>query len=257
METPFRTIETGGQQARIYDAGDGPPVVVLHGWGGRIESMTPVLNCLVNRFRVIAFDLPGFGESPVPTGVWGTPDYAAFVRDSLRDLGVTRAKFVGHSFGAKTSLYLAATHQDLVEKLVAQGASGLRTPPSLQARLKRAVSKGARLVGTAGPIGRTVRDAIYQRIQSEDYKNAGPIRPILVKVVNEDIAGLLPRIKAPTLLVWGTEDDAVPLSHARKMESLIRDSGLVLFEGAGHFAYLDERDRFCRVIDHFFSQGSS
>lgn len=256
MDTHFRMIETGGQRARIYDAGDGPPVVVLHGWGGRIESMSPVLDCLSGGFRVIAFDLPGFGESPLPTGVWGTPDYAAFVRDSLNDLGVTRAMFVGHSFGAKTSLYLAATHQDLVQKLVAQGSSGLRTPPSLQARVKRALSKGARLVGNAGPIGRSLRDAVYERIQSDDYKNAGPLRPIFVKVVNENIAGLLPRIKAPALLVWGTEDDAVPLSHARRMESLIRDSGLVLFEGAGHFAYLDERDRFCRVVNHFFSQGS-
>lgn len=123
--------------------------------------------------------------------------------------------------------------------------------------MKRSVSKGARLVGTAGPLGRTIRDAVYQRIQSEDYKNAGPLRPIFVKVVNEDITGLLPRITAPTLLVWGTEDEAVPLSHAKKMESLIRDSGLVLFEGAGHFAYLDESDRFCRVVNHFFSQGVS
>ena len=257
VDTHTRSIETGGQRARIYDAGEGCPVVVLHGWGGRIESMTPVLNCLSGGFRVIAFDLPGFGESPLPTGVWGTPDYAAFIRDSLHDLGVDRAMFVGHSFGAKVSLYLAATHQDLVEKLVAQGSSGLRTPPSLRARIKRSVSKGARLVGTAGPPGRTIRDAVYQRIQSEDYKNAGPLRPIFVKVVNEDIAGLLPRITAPTLLVWGTEDEAVPLSHAKKMESLIRDSGLVLFEGAGHFAYLDESDRFCRVVNHFFSQGVS
>lgn len=257
VDTHTRSIETGGQRARIYDAGGGRPVVVLHGWGGRIESMTPVLNCLSGGFRVVAFDLPGFGESPLPTGVWGTPDYAAFIRDSLHDLGIDRAMFVGHSFGAKVSLYLAATHQDLVEKLVAQGSSGLRTPPSLQARMKRSVSKGARLVGTAGPLGRTIRDAVYQRIQSEDYKNAGPLRPIFVKVVNEDITGLLPRITAPTLLVWGTEDEAVPLSHAKKMESLIRDSGLVLFEGAGHFAYLDESDRFCRVVNHFFSQGVS
>ncbi len=77
------------------------------------------------------------------------------------------------------------------------------------------------------------------------------MRPIMVKVVNEDLANLLPRIKAPTLLVWGSGDDAVPVAHARKMESLIPDAGLVLFEGAGHFAYLDEPDRFCRIAHHF------
>jgi pimeloyl-ACP methyl ester carboxylesterase len=74
----------------------------------------------------------------------------------------------------------------------------------------------------------------------------------MVKVVNEDIGYMLGRVRASTLLVWGSEDDAVPLAHARTMESLIPDAGLVVFEGAGHFAYLDEPDRFCAIVRHFF-----
>ena len=81
---------------------------------------------------------------------------------------------------------------------------------------------------------------------------AGPLRPILVRVVNEDLAPLLPRIRASTLLVWGSNDDAAPLAHGKRMERLIDDAGLVVFEGAGHFAYLDEPDRFCRIVRHFF-----
>ncbi len=249
--TGARDIEVRGQKTRLLRAGEGPPVVVLHGWGGRIESMTPVITCLRAHMEVIALDLPGFGGSPLPEGVWGTPDYAAYVRDALTDLGIERAAFVGHSFGAKTALYLASTHPELAEKVVATGASGLRTPPSMTARAKRLVSKGARLAGKLGPPGRIIRGAIYDRIASTDYKEAGDLRPILVKVVNEDIAPLLPRITSPTLLIWGTNDDSVPVAHARRMESLIPDAGLVLFEGAGHFAYLDEADRFCRVIRNF------
>lgn len=245
-----RTVDVAGQKARVYEAGDGPAAVVLHGWGGRIESMAPVLACLEGR-RVLSFDLPGFGDSPLPGTAWGTPEYAAFVRELLADLGVDRADFVGHSFGAKTSLYLAATEPPLVRRLVLVGASGLRTPPSTRARLKRAVSRGARFAGRLGPVGGRVRDAIYERIASTDYREAGSLRPILVKVVNEDFSDLLPRVQAPTLLVWGTEDDAVPVTHARKMKGSIPDAGLILFEGAGHFAYLDERDRFCRIVTKF------
>ena len=244
-------IDVSGQRARIFDGGSGDPVIVLHGWGGRIESMAPVISGLTSSFRVVAFDLPGFGESPVPSGVWGTPDYAAFILEALGDLGIDRAHFVGHSFGAKTSLYLAATRPDLVDHLVLQGSSGLRTPPSMKARAKRFVSKSARHLGRLGAPGQRLRAAVYDRIASEDYKNAGAIRPILVRVVNENLESMLPSIKAPTLLVWGTEDDAVPLSHAKTMERLIPDSGLVLFEGAGHFAYLDESERFTRVVRHF------
>ena len=213
--------------------------------------MMPVIDCLSDSFRVVAFDLPGFGESPLPAGVWGTADYAAFVRDALASLEVERAHFVGHSYGAKTSLYLAATVPSLVDKLVLQASSGLRAAPSMKARMKRAASRAARAAGRFGAPGSRIRDAVYRRIQSTDYRDAGALRPILVKVVNEDFGYLLSRIQASTLLVWGSEDDAVPLHHARTMEQSIPDAGLVVFEGAGHFAYLDHRDRFCVVVRHF------
>ncbi|MGH2807212.1 MAG: alpha/beta fold hydrolase, partial [Actinomycetota bacterium] len=82
-----------------------------------------------------------------------------------------------------------------------------------------------------------------------------PMRPILVKVVNEDYETLLPRVSSSTLLIWGSEDDAAPLTHGQKMEKLIGDAGLVVFEGAGHFAYLDDSDRFCRIARVFFGGG--
>ena len=251
VEEGTRTVSAGGQETRLFVSGSGDPVVVLHGWGGRIESMTPVLACLRDRFRVLAMDLPGFGESPAPAGVWGTADYAAYVTDVLADADVTSAHFVGHSFGAKTSLYLAASRGELVRKLVLVGSPGLRSAPSAKVRVKRMASRTARVAGRLGSPGRALRQSIYERIASDDYKQAGPMRPILVKVVNENLAELLPQVAASTLLVWGTEDDAVPVAHARVMERAIPDAGLVLFEGAGHFAYLDEPERFCTIVRHF------
>ena len=248
----MQLIEVNGQKARLLDEGSGPPVVVLHGWGGRIESMTPAIRCLAASFRVVAADLPGFGDSPLPRGLWGTPDYAAYVKDLLDSLGIDKAHFVGHSFGAKVSFYLATVYPEVVDKLVLVGSPGLRTPPSLKARAKRGVGRAARAAGAAGPPGRVLRDAVYRRIASSDYRDAGELRPILVKVVNEDYRQLLPRVKASTLLVWGEKDDAAPVAHGRQMEELIPDAGLVIFEGAGHFAYLDEPDRFCRIVRHFF-----
>ena len=252
----MQLIEVNGQKARVLDEGSGAAVVVLHGWGGRIESMTPVLRCLGAGHRVVAIDLPGFGESPLPRGAWGTPDYAVYVRDLLNELGVTKAHFVGHSFGAKVSFFLATVYPDLVDKLVLVGSPGLRTPPSLRARAKRVASRAGRVVGKLGPPGRAARAAIYRRVASTDYQEAGELRPILVKVVNEDFRSVLPRVKSSTLLVWGSKDDAAPLAHAQEMEKLIPDAGLVVFEGAGHFAYLDEPDRFCRVVRHFFGSDS-
>src|SRR2546423_1882009 len=163
-------VRAGGHRARLLDVGEGDPAVVLHGWGGRIESVTPVIACLRPVRRVLAFDLPGFGESPLPDGLWGTLDYAMFLRDALASLGVESADFVGHSYGAKTSLYLAATDSSVVRKIVAAGSSGLRVPPSLGVRLKRAASRGARASGALGPPGRHFRDLVYSKIGSRDYR---------------------------------------------------------------------------------------
>ena len=246
-----RGIAVNGQKTRLLEVGEGPVVLVLHGWGGRIESMAPAISCLSARLRVVAIDLPGFGESPAPDG-WGTPEYADFVDAVMSDLGIDKAHLLGHSYGAKTSLCLAATRPERVDRMVLVGSSGLRSAPSPKVRMKRSISRAAKKAGALGPPGRAVRDAVFDRIASDDYKNAGAMRPILVKVVNEDFTDLLPRVKASTLLVWGTEDDSVPVAHARTMEKLIPDAGLVLFEGAGHFAYLDDPDRFCRIVRHFF-----
>ncbi|MEA2499083.1 MAG: hypothetical protein QOH26_1488 [Actinomycetota bacterium] len=247
--------EVDGQPYRVFEWGTGPPVVVLHGWGGRIESMAPILTCLKNDVRVVAIDLPGFGHSPLPPTPWGTPRYASFVRRVMEDMGIESASFVGHSYGAKTALFLAATQPQVVDKLILVSSSGLRTPPSTKARAKRQVSKVARAAGRLGRPGEKVREAVYRRIASSDYKEAGELRPTLVKVVNEDLVEYLPQIEASTLLVWGTEDDSVPLSHAHTMERLIPDAGLVLFDGAGHFPYLDEQTRFCRIARNFLGAG--
>ncbi len=214
--------------------------------------MIPVADCLQDRFRTVALDLPGFGESQLPPEVWGSEEYAEHIAAVLSSVGVDRAHFVGHSFGAKTSLCLAAARPDMVDKLVVAGSPGLRIPPSFEARIKRTASRAARLFGRLGAPGQALRDAIYRRVASRDYREAGELRPILVRVVNEDLAGALTTITSPTLLVWGVDDDAVPVAVAQRMEKLIPDAGLVVLEGAGHFCYLDQPVAFCRIVRHFF-----
>jgi pimeloyl-ACP methyl ester carboxylesterase len=247
----LETIEAGGQKTRLVSVGAGQTVVVLHGWGGRIESMGPVLACLQSRFEVLAVDLPGFGDAPPPTDVWGTPDYARWLAGLLRSRSIGRAHFLGHSFGGKVALNLAATDPTLVDKLILVDASGLRSAPSRAAMARRTLSRGARLAGRLGPPGRALQEMVYRRVASPDYRDAGPLRPTFVKIVNEDVTELLPRITASTLLVWGSRDEDVPVKHAETMERLIPDAGLVVLEGAGHFSYLDQSERFCRIVRHF------
>ena len=90
---------------------------------------------------------------------------------------------------------------------------------------------------------------------SSDYKNSTPMmRQIMSKVVNEDLQHLMPSIEAETLLVWGELDDATPLSDAKIMERKIPGAGLVVFNGVGHYSYLDCLGQFLRVMDVFLEK---
>ena len=97
-------------------------------------------------------------------------------------------------------------------------------------------------------------DARRAKAGSSDYAQASPMmRRILSKVVNEDLTSELPKIKAPTLLVWGTADTATPVADAHKMEALIPDAGLVAFDGCGHYSFLDNPAGFKAVLKSFLS----
>ena len=95
-------------------------------------------------------------------------------------------------------------------------------------------------------------DKLKSKFGSADYRNATPrMRDILVKTVNEDLTDLLPTIKYSTLLIWGDRDTATPFSDAEKMNKLIKDSGIVKVEGAGHYSYLENPVLVHRVLDSF------
>ena len=97
-------------------------------------------------------------------------------------------------------------------------------------------------------------DARRAKAGSSDYANATPMmRRILSKVVNEDLTDRLASIKAPTLLIWGENDTATPLTDAKKMERLIPDAGLVSFPGCGHYSFLDNQGQFAAVLRSFLS----
>jgi UDP-N-acetylmuramoyl-tripeptide--D-alanyl-D-alanine ligase len=242
---------------RVEGPPDAPVVVVLHGWGASKEVVASIQTCLRLTHRTIAPDLPGFGASDLPPAAWGSEAYAALLRAFLKQLGIARASFIGHSFGGKLSIVLAATSPDLVDQVVLVNSAGIRP--------KRGIGYYARVYGfkagrrlldlppLSGPFGAPIRRSFQARFGSADYRNAGAMRGTLVRVVNEDLRSLLPRISAPTLIVWGERDDATPISDGRLMEQLIPDAGLVVFPGAGHYAYADDLDRFARVIGHFLA----
>ncbi len=237
------------------EEGEGSPVIILHGWGANINTVRPIINILNNRYKVYAIDLPGFGESSEPKDVIDSFKYAEIVREFMKQLKIEKASFIGHSFGGKLSIILSAKYPDLVDKVVLIDSAGLIPKRGLKYYIKVYSFKTLKFIyrNLFFWIKNENRiEAFYKKFGSDDYRDAsGVMRSILVKVVNENLRPLLKDIKASTLIIWGDKDDATPLYMAKIMDSQIKDSGLVVFEGAGHYSYLDQYYRFIAVLNAF------
>ena len=238
---------------------NGKKVVLLHGWGCSMQLMQPVADALCQQLRVLLVDFPAHGGSGRPPQPWGVPDFAEALAQLLRQLAFVPCSAVAHSFGARVALYLAAEQPALFSRLVLTGAAGLRKPSTGEAdKRSRQFQQIKKLTGALrgtrvlAPLADRAEEAAVQKYGSEDYKALDPeLRKTFVKVVNQDLSGCLPRVKQPTLLLWGEKDDATPLWMAQRMEREIPDCGLVVLQGGTHFAYLEQIGRFCLITRQF------
>lgn len=253
---PRTTLSINGIKTAVATAGDGKglPLVMLHGWGAHIGLLWPLAEKLTAAGHTVhTLDLPGFGETPPPSKTWRVADYAAFVRAYMAEAGIERAHLFGHSFGGRISIVLGANHPKQFEKIILCDAAGVK-PPTPWYRQLPATLYGAveGIVGDFGPV-QALRDRYRQRVGSEDYLNAGPLKETFLAVIAEDLLPLAPKITGQTLLLWGADDTDTPLWQARALESAIPDAGLVVFKGAGHYSYLDALPDAARVIDYFLT----
>ncbi|MDD4298770.1 MAG: alpha/beta hydrolase [Bacilli bacterium] len=227
-----------------YGNNEGKDIVLLHGWGQNIEMMDPIGRRLQDDFKITIIDFPGFGKSPEPPFSWTMDDYLEAVKLLLKKLKIKNPIVIGHSFGGRIALMYAATEE--VTKLALFGTPFRRT--NKKATLKLKILKFMKKV----PVINKLEGYMKKRIGSRDYRNATPImRQILVNVVNYDYLPFVSKIKASTILIWGSNDTEVPLSEAEYMESVIPDCGLIVYEGCTHFAYIERLDQTVNILNEF------
>ena len=218
-------------------------VILLHGWGQNIDMMKPISENMKDDFQFLIIDLPGFGQSSEPTFAWSIYDYIDAIHELVTRLKITKPVVIGHSFGGKLALLYAATYE--VKKVVVF-ASPINHNTKLS--LKTKVLKSIKKLPGMDKLGEVAK----KHIGSTDYKSASPImRQIMVNHVGTDIYNELAKIKAPTLIVWGTNDMAVDISVAYEIEKAIKGSGVVTYEGCTHYAYLERLNQTINILNSF------
>lgn len=238
------------------ESGEGEPVILaLHGWARTHRDFDAVLRPVEgSELAAVAVDLPGFGATPPPTEPWGSAEYAACVEPLLEEMA-RPVVVLGHSFGGRVAVHLAASRPDAVRALVLTGVPLLRlVPPRRPPLAYRAVRAAHR----AGLVGEERMERARRRHGSADYAAAsGVMRQVHSRVVAEGYEEQLDAVSCPVTLVWGDDDATVPIAVAEAaLERLRRgrcaSAELIVLPRAGHLVPISApgalRDALSRYI---------
>ena len=219
-------------------------MIFLHGWGQNIQMMMPLATRFLKKHNVLVVDLPGFGESDEPKEVWEIFDYAEFINELVKDLKIKNPVIIGHSFGGKIALAYSLRYETNKLVLLASPYKKKIQKESMKLKIMKSLKKV--------PVLNKLEGIVKKHIGSTDYKNASEMmRKILVNHVNLDLTEYLRTMKCPTVLIWGTNDQAVDYEDAVELEKIIPDCGLVTYEGCSHYAYLERLEQTINVLNSF------
>jgi pimeloyl-ACP methyl ester carboxylesterase len=272
-----RWVEVDGRPVNVVDLGEGPPVVFVHGLSGCWQNWLEQLPEFARDHRVIAMDLPGFGESAMPEEKITISGYGRWLDRFFDVMGIDGAAVVGNSMGGFIAAETAIKFPHRVERLVLVSAAGLSierqrsdvalralevTENIIQLTLARALARSRWLV--CRPRGKRLLllfvaahgDELHPALVEEQLAGASKdgFVPALDALTSYPIRDRLGEIGCPTLIVWGPKDLLVPVKDAYEFDRLIPDSRLEIYEDTGHVPMLERPERFNADVRAFLAE---
>jgi pimeloyl-ACP methyl ester carboxylesterase len=240
-------VEADGFRIRYMEAGHGVPLVHLHGARGLL--LTPAHDLLSRQFRVIAFEMPGFGVSPENTRTHSMPELAATMGRAVENLGIDQFNLMGTSYGARTALWLALQRRERVLALVLEAPAAIlpegAAPPSGSPHdipLQRLHAHPERLAPASPP-----DPAIWAKTGPLVMRLRGPNR-------DTDLEPQLRDLPTPTLVLFGTVDGVIPPEMGHIYKELMPNCHLVFVYDAAHAISTDRPEAFTEVVDDFLER---
>jgi len=272
----LRELRIHGQRMTYRAAGEGPVVLLIHGMAGSASTWKHAMPALSRRFRVVAPDLLGHGESAKGAGDYSLGALASGLRDLLVALDHERATIVGQSLGGGVAMQLAYQFPERCERLVLVSSGGLgREVNRLLRLLALPGSEAALSLGCSEPIRQTIAGGAGLAAQLglqpapvvmelwRSYASLGDeqARKAFLRTLRAVIDSGGQAVSAanrlhlaeemPTLIVWGGADRIIPAEHAREAHAAIPGSRLEIFEGVGHYPHVEQPERFVSLLSDF------
>lgn len=215
--------------------GKGEPLIIFHGWGSNTERWQEVASILSDKgFCVIIPDLPGFGKSEELQTAWNMNNYLKWAEEFVKEMNFQEYYLLGHSFGGALAVKLAIKYPQNVKKLFLVSAASVRKHTTKKSAFKN-LAKIVKLFSFV-PGYAFFRKAFYKFIiRRSDYPYvSGVMKDTFKNVISEDLSQFTGFLKIPTILIWGDKDKSTPIDDARFMNQKIKNSKLIIIDGAGH-----------------------
>jgi len=257
-----KNIPIGNLNINYKIAGEGPAILVLHGWGGSSDSWISVQTLLeIAGFKVIIPDLPGFGKSAVPPIPWRIRDYTNFINDFIKEVNseITESFFLlGHSFGGRIAIRFTAEYPEKIKSLILCDAAGIKPKPGFKTNMIFLIARIGNAIFTPKHLIRFkdwARNFFYASLRNKDYVKAkGIMRETIQKILEEDLFPDLEKIKTKTLIVWGGIDKMVPVKYAHVFKEKIENSKLEIIPKIGHSPHLETPEKLAEIIIKFLRE---
>lgn len=239
-------VEADGFRIRYCEAGQGTPLVHLHGAGGL--RLNRAHDMLAQHYRVIAFEMPGFGQSPENTRTRTMPELATTMIRAADALGLDRVNLMGTSFGGKAALWLAIQSPERVRGLVLEAPAairpaGARPPSGTPEEMARRLYAHPERMGPMPPAD----PAVQAKQQALTARLRGPDR-------EAELEAAMRRLDTPTLVLFGTLDHVIPSEMGRHYKELMPNCHLVLVYDAGHAIGAERPEAFTEVVTDFLDR---
>ena len=267
----YRYAMVEGHRVRYWEAGSGPPVLLIHGLGNSALTWRNSIDALAHRFRVLAIDLPGHGLSDMPRIRYRLPEAVRLVTQFMDALGEESAHLVGNSMGGVIALEVALTHPERVRRLVLVDSVGLGKEIAGFLRLGSVPGVGEyferpnrrrlkRLVSAMVYDPRFIDDEVVEEMYHYRRRQGAPRELLRLLRTGVSIFGQrrsilrlsqLPALRPPLLVLWGREDRVVPVSHALAAAARPPDARLHIFERCGHWPQVEHAEEFNGVVTAF------
>jgi len=264
----METVDAGGHRIAYERKGEGPPLVLLHGYVGDRRMWRLQIDGLSDEFTVVAWDAPGYGGSSDPPEAFPLSDFADCLAAFIDALGLGRPHVVGLSFGGGLALELYRRHPSLPRTLVLASAyagwAGSLPSEVVEQRLQQALrladQSPDRLVEELMPTMFT--DSAPAELVEEFAASVREFHPVGLRAnsrafAEADLRDVLPHVAVPTLLLYGDMDVRAPFIVARDLHAKIPRSRLVAIPGAGHVCNVDAPERFNTEVRAFLRSAES